>query len=195
MINQLIQLDQHWFSTINQGLANPVFDVLMPILRNRLTWVPLYLVATYFAIKKFGRVGGFMLLFGVLCFALADYTSASILKPWVARLRPCNTPGLSVRTLVDCGTGFSFPSSHASNHFALAVFFAVLFGRQFKGAISGPLFWAFSIAFAQVYVGVHFPIDVISGAGIGTLIGLLMGYIFKHFFQLNYGNLEGNSTI
>ena len=57
------------------------------------------------------------------------------------------------------------------------------------------ILWAFSIAFAQVYVGVHFPIDVISGAGIGTLIGLLMGYIFKHFFQLNYGNLEGNSTI
>lgn len=183
MINQLLQLDQQWFSAINQGIANPVFDVLMPILRNRLTWVPLYLVATYFAIKKFGRTGGFMLLFGVLCFALADYTSASILKPWVARLRPCNTPGLSVRSLVNCGTGFSFPSSHASNHFALAVFFVVLFGRQFKLAIVLPLFWAFSIAFAQVYVGVHFPIDVMSGACIGALIGIVLGYIFKNFFS------------
>jgi undecaprenyl-diphosphatase len=185
MINQLIQLDQQWFSAINQGLANPVFDVLMPILRNRLTWVPLYLLATYFAIKKFGRTGGFMLLFGVLCFALADYTSASILKPWVARLRPCNTPGLSVRSLVNCGTGFSFPSSHATNHFALAVFFVVLFGRQFKWAIFLPLFWAFSIAFAQVYVGVHFPVDVLSGACIGALIGIVLGYIFKNFFSID----------
>jgi membrane-associated phospholipid phosphatase len=183
MINQLIQLDQQWFSAINQGLANPVFDVLMPILRNRLTWVPLYLLVTYFAIKKFGRTGGFMLFFGVLCFALADYTSASILKPWVARLRPCNTPGLSVRSLVNCGTGFSFPSSHASNHFALAVFFVVLFGRHFKWAIVLPLFWAFSIAFAQVYVGVHFPVDVMSGACIGALIGIVLGYIFKNFFS------------
>ena len=188
MINQLIQLDQQWFSVINQGLANPVFDVLMPILRNRLTWVPLYLLATYFAIKKFGRTGGFMLLFGVLCFALADYTSASILKPWVARLRPCNTPGLSVRSLVNCGTGFSFPSSHATNHFALAVFFVVLFGRHFKWAIVLPLLWAFSIAFAQVYVGVHFPVDVMSGACIGALIGIVLGYIFKNFFSIDLWN-------
>jgi undecaprenyl-diphosphatase len=183
MINQLLQQDQHWFNAINQGLANPVFDVLMPILRNRLTWLPLYVLLTYLAIKKFGRTGGLMLLFGILCFAIADYSSASILKPWVARLRPCNTPGLSVRTLLDCGTGFSFPSSHAANHFALAVFFAMLFGKHFKWAIVWPLFWAFSIAFAQVYVGVHFPIDVISGASIGTLIGLVLGYIFKHFFS------------
>jgi membrane-associated phospholipid phosphatase len=183
MINQLLQLDQLWFTAINQGLANPVFDVLMPILRNRLTWLPLYLLATYFAIKKFGRVGGFMLLFGILCFAIADYSSASILKPWVARLRPCNTPGLSVRTLIACGTGYSFPSSHAANHFALAVFFAMLFGKHFKWAILWPLLWAFSIAFAQVYVGVHFPIDVISGACIGSLIGIALSYIFKHFFS------------
>ena len=188
MINHLIQLDQQWFSAINQGLANPVFDVLMPILRNRLTWVPLYLLASYFAIKKFGRTGGFMLLFGVLCFALADYTSASILKPWVARLRPCNTPGLSVRSLVNCGTGFSFPSSHATNHFALAVFFVVLFGRQFKWAIVLPLLWAFSIAFAQVYVGVHFPVDVMSGACIGALIGIVLGCIFKNFFSIDLWN-------
>jgi undecaprenyl-diphosphatase len=100
-----------------------------------------------------------------------------------------------VRTLVDCGTGFSFPSSHASNHFALAVFFVVLFGRHFKWAIVLPLLWAFSIAFAQVYVGVHFPVDVMSGACIGALIGIVLGYIFKNFFQLTYGNLEDTSTV
>ncbi|MFM6954749.1 MAG: phosphatase PAP2 family protein [Sphingobacteriaceae bacterium] len=182
MINQVIQLDQQWFSAINEGLANPVFDVLMPILRNRLTWVPLYVLASYVAIKKFGRTGGYMLLFGILCFALADYTTASLLKPWVARLRPCNTPGLSVRSLIACGTGYSFPSSHAANHFALALFFVVLFGRNSIWSSLLPLFWAFCIAFAQVYVGVHFPIDVIAGGAIGALIGLGFGYLFHHFF-------------
>jgi undecaprenyl-diphosphatase len=183
MINQLIQLDQHWFSAINSGLANPVFDILMPILRNRITWIPLYLLACYLAVKKFGLRGGYMLLFGLLCFAFADYTTASLLKPWIARLRPCNTPDLSVRTLIDCGTGYSFPSSHAANHFALAVFFVALFGKKSKWAIFLPLIWAFSIAFAQVYVGVHFPIDVIIGGVIGTLIGLGFGYLFHHFFS------------
>ena len=88
-----------------------------------------------------------------------------------------------MRTLVDCGTGFSFPSSHAANHFALALFFVVLFGKTSKGSIIVPLFWAFSISFAQIYVGVHFPVDVMSGACIGAVIGIVLGYIFKRFFS------------
>lgn len=175
----LLQLDNYWFKLLNQGLSNPVFDVLMPILRNRFTWVPLYLIAVYFAVKRYGRTGWYVLLFGVLCFALADYASASILKPWVARLRPCNTPGLFVRSLIPCGSGFSFPSSHAANHFALAVFFVVLFAKRSFWVFALPLLWACSIAFAQVYVGVHFPIDVATGAALGSAVGICMGVVFK----------------
>lgn len=189
-MDYLLQLDHFWFKAINQGLSNPIFDVLMPLIRNRFTWVPLYLIAAYLALKKYGKAGGFVLLFGLLCFALADFTSASLMKPWVARLRPCNTPGLTVYSLIPCGTGFSFPSSHAANHFALAVFFATLFSGKFKWAIILPLFWAFSIAFAQVYVGVHFPIDVFVGAILGSMVGFGMGVIFSRLndkMQWNFG--------
>lgn len=180
MLDQLIALDHIWFKAINQGLSNPFFDFLMPLLRDRYTWLPLYAFLIYFWIKNFGKAGWLMVLFTLLCFGLADYTSASIIKPAVARLRPCNELGFKeqINSLVRCGSGFSFPSSHAANHFALALFFISLFYKQWKWVLPLALLWAASIAFAQVYVGVHFPVDVLSGALLGALIGYLMGRLF-----------------
>lgn len=180
MLEQLIQLDHQWFQAINQGLSNSFFDFLMPLLRNRYNWIPLYVALVYYCVKNFGKNGWLMILFFLLAFGLADYSTASVIKPWVARLRPCNEPGFAaqVNSLVHCGKGFSFPSSHAANHFALAVFFSVLFHHRSKWIVPLALLWAASICFAQVYVGVHFPIDVTVGALIGAFIGYLLGRLF-----------------
>ena len=193
MLEQLIQFDQNLFFTINHGLSNSFFDWLMPALRNRFFWTPLYLFIIIFFIRNYGKQGWIMILFLILTFGLTDFFSSSILKPSVQRLRPCNNPEIKsdVKNLIDCGSGFSFPSSHASNHFGLAVFLIVMFYRKWKLILPIGLFWAASISFAQVYVGVHYPVDILAGAMLGGMIGFIMGTILlvnKTFRAWNPGN-------
>jgi undecaprenyl-diphosphatase len=120
---------------------------------------------------------------------LSDQISSSVVKPLFARLRPCNDPDLStqVRLLLDgCGAGYSFTSSHATNHFALAIFLTVTL-RQWIGKYTWVLYlWAASIGYAQVYAGVHYPFDILAGALLGTGIGWFTG----NFYQRNLGPLS-----
>jgi undecaprenyl-diphosphatase len=193
MLEQLIQFDQNLFFTINHGLSNSFFDWLMPALRNRFFWTPLYLFIIIFSIRNYGKQGWIMILFLGLTFGCTDFISSSLIKPTVQRLRPCNDPEIKsdVKNLVDCGSGYSFPSSHASNHFGLAVFLIVLFFSKWKLILPMGLLWAASISFAQVYVGVHYPIDILAGAMLGGMIGFIMGKILlasKTFGTWNPGN-------
>lgn len=180
MLDQLLQFDHQMFLGINQGLANPLFDAIMPLLRNKYFWSPLYLFLIIFLIKNYKKNGLICILFLLLTFAMADFFSASLIKPVAERLRPCNEPGFNneIRLLVSCGRGFSFPSSHACNHFAIAMFLIVVFYKRWRPLLPAGLLWAFSISFAQVYVGVHFPADVIAGGLLGCMIGYVTGTIF-----------------
>jgi len=109
----------------------------------------------------------------LLCFAAADFSSSQILKKQVQRLRPCNDPALAaqVQLRVPCGSGYSFTSSHAANHFAVALFLIGVFGDLNRWIRPSLLLWAGSIALSQVYVGVHYPGDVLCGGLLGSLIG------------------------
>ena len=180
MLEQLLQFDHELFISINRGLSNSFFDWLMPLLRNRYFWTPVYVFLVVFLIKNYGKAGLICILFLLLTFALADFISASVIKQAFERLRPCNEPGFNaeVITRVGCGSGFSFPSTHATNHFALAMFLSLIFGKRFRWVSPLVFIWAFSIAFAQVYVGVHFPIDVTIGALLGCMIGYITGSVF-----------------
>ena len=177
----LIQIDQHLFSIINQGLSNPFFDWLMPLLRNRFFWAPVYMFLAVFFVRNYGKQGWMLLLFFAITFGVTDYLTSSVIKPAVQRLRPCNDPAMKpgIKLLVACGSGYSFPSTHAANHFALALFLINMFYRRWKPILPLALLWAGSIAFAQVYVGVHYPFDVTFGALIGILTGSVMGGILK----------------
>jgi len=179
MFEQIIQLDQNLFFAINHGLSNPFFDWLMPALRNRFFWTPLYLFIAIFLVRNYGKKGWIILIFTALTFGFTDYLASSVIKPAVERLRPCNDPEIKteVKNIVACGTGFSFPSSHASNHFAIAVFLILLFYHKWKLILPIGLFWAASISFAQIYVGVHYPIDILSGALLGSMIGYVTSSI------------------
>ena len=193
MLEQLIQFDQNLFFTINHGLSNSFFDWLMPALRNRFFWTPLYLFIIIFFIRNYGKQGWIMILFLGLTFGCTDFISSSLIKPTVQRLRPCNNPEIKsdVKNLIDCGSGFSFPSSHASNHFGLAVLLIMMLYRKWKLILPIGLLWAASISFAQVYVGVHYPVDILAGAMLGGMIGFSMGTILlasKTFRAWNSGN-------
>lgn len=117
----------------------------------------------------------------IVVVGISDYSSSSIIKPIFKRDRPCRDPKLEghVRSLVNCGAAYSFPSSHAANHFALAGFLSITFFRRFRSIKIILYFWAFLIAFSQVYVGVHFPLDVTAGALWGLLISVIIFTIMK----------------
>ena len=176
MLEQFIQFDQTLFFLINKGLANPFFDWLMPALRNRFFWSPLYLFIAVFFVRNYGKQGWLLMIFLGLSFGFTDYLASSVVKPAFERLRPCNNPEIKdeVRSLITCGSGFSFPSSHASNHFAMALFLISMFYHKWKPILPITLFWAFSISFAQIYVGVHYPGDITFGAILGGMIGYVM---------------------
>lgn len=184
-MNHLIEYDIALFSKINGQWHNGFLDWLMPLLRNPFTWAPLYLFAVVFMLINFKWKGFWWICFFLITFAITDMVSSGLIKPMVGRLRPCHNPMLAsvIRSVVSCGGAFSFPSSHASNHFGLA-----MFGFRTLSFIPYPwrwllFIWALSISYAQVYVGVHFPIDIICG----TLLGCIAGFITSQAFNKRAG--------
>jgi membrane-associated phospholipid phosphatase len=181
MIAELQQLDTELFLKIHQGLSNGFFDWLMPLLRNRFFWAPLYLFIVIFCIKQYKKQGYYMILMLLVTFGIGDMVASKLIKPNVARVRPCNEVTLSNQIIhrVPCGSGYSFPSAHATNHFGIAVFLICLFYRKWKAILPIGLAWAAIISFAQIYVGVHYPIDILVGATLGTCVGLFTFYLYQ----------------
>ncbi|MFC6101818.1 phosphatase PAP2 family protein [Olivibacter domesticus] len=180
MLTSILHFDTDLFLLINQDMANTFFDWLMPHLRNPFTWAPLYLFIIIFSIRMYKKRGVIMILFLLATFGAADFLSASVIKPIVKRVRPCNEITLQgeVMNRIRCGSGYSFPSSHASNHFAMALFLIMVYKKRWKHIVWLGFLWAFSISFAQIYVGVHYPLDVLGGALFGSLIGYLFASVF-----------------
>jgi len=180
LLQSLLQLDYRIWRRINITWHNSILDVLAPIFRNPYTWAPLYAFLAVFIPWKFKKSGLYWCLGFLITFALSDYTSASLIKPYVHRIRPCNDGALraGMHLLVDCGSGYSFPSAHAANHFGLALFMSLTLRHQYKWIWVPAFLWAFSVAYAQVYVGVHFPLDVTCGALLGLLAGTITGLFF-----------------
>jgi membrane-associated phospholipid phosphatase len=185
MLESLKELFVYWdyemWYYLHASWRNDVLDAIMPYMRNQWTWAPLYLFLLIFIPDNFKRNGWIWCLFFLATFALTDFISASLMKPYFERIRPCNNTHIThlVKAIVPCGSGYSFPSSHAANHFGMAVFSAVTLQKQVKGVWAMALTWAFVVIYAQVYVGVHYPMDVLCGGLLGTLIGLITGKIFN----------------
>jgi len=108
---------------------------------------------------------------------LVDQMASSIIKPLVGRPRPCHIPESfeSLRLLVKCGSGKSFISGHAANHFAQAFCWIALFGARFRWIVPVLFFWAAIVAYSRVYIGVHFPVDIFAGGIFGSVVGYAIG--------------------
>lgn len=185
-IDTILKWDHAIWVKLNNEWHVRMLDEIMPVLRNQYTWAPVYAFLLFFAVWKFGKKGLLWSAAYFITFALCDYISAGIIKEAVMRLRPCNDPinALHVRLLVECGSGYSFPSSHATNHFGMSLFLYFTFGSFYKWIKPVVLTWAALVAYAQVYVGVHYPIDVFTGAIIGSIIGFLVAKLFNKFVTL-----------
>jgi len=179
--------DRKLFFLVNNNMANGFFDTVMPFLRESNIWVPLYLFMLVFAVVNFGKRGLLWMLFAICTAALCDMVSSHLIKDHIFRLRPCNNPALAdqIRVLVNYRPqSSSFTSSHATNHFGIAMFFVVTLKSYTSPWIRLFFVWAAIVCFSQVYVGVHYPFDVVSGA----ILGCLLGYIIAVFFN-NYAGL------
>ncbi|MEN0005396.1 MAG: phosphatase PAP2 family protein [Bacteroidota bacterium] len=189
-MTELLQLDQELFFVINNDWHNSILDAIMPHWRNKYSWIPLYVVLAIYVVYQFKQKGVYLILFLAVTVGIADTTSSQLIKKNVQRIRPCNDIQLQseVKLLVHCGGGYSFTSSHATNHFAVASFLVFTLGlfpwRKWRWLL---WLWAASIAFGQVYVGVHYPLDILCGGLIGALIGWLMArlYLSRSFFFPN----------
>ena len=192
-MQRVLEADRYIFGLINNKWNNSFFDSLMPLLRNANFWLPLYLFLLIFALMNIRKSGWFILL--TLCTAaLTDVLSSHIIKNHIFRLRPCHDNNLigTIRILVSyCPQSSSFTSSHAANHFGLATFASITLYPYAGKWIFLTFMWAFLIIYAQVYVGVHYPIDVLGGALVGVMAGLLTSTIY----QRKWGTLHLHNQI
>src|SRR5690606_3900461 len=134
MIIKYESLDYLWFYDIHYEWSNAVLDAILPFIRNQFFWAPVYCFLALYSIINYKLKGLYWCIAYVLTFGIGDYISSSFLKPHFARIRPCRDEAFEdiIRHLVHCGGGFSFPSSHAVNHFAMAIFIAVTLGGSKK---------------------------------------------------------------
>jgi membrane-associated phospholipid phosphatase len=179
-MQELLQFDRWLFTKINQSWIHPWMDNLSVLIRESVFWVPLYLFLLAFVVLNFKNWGWWWVLGMILTAVLGDLISSQVVKAYIYRYRPCRDPEMlnHVRLLAGyCGKNSSFTSSHATNHFAVATFmFLTLRSLSPWWVLS--FLWAFAVAYAQVYVGVHYPIDVFCGGLLGFLIGFVTGRLF-----------------
>jgi undecaprenyl-diphosphatase len=179
----LLKLDLEIWYYLNNQWRTDWLDYLIPFFRNQFFWVPVYLFLFVLMLVNYGRKGLYWVIGFLLTFGAADWICASVIKPYVGRLRPCNTPALQdlVHVIVECGSGYSFPSNHAANHFAFAAFINATIGKAYPGIRKWVWLWPILVSYSQVYVGVHFPLDVTAGALLGIAIGKCTGALYNRF--------------
>ncbi|MCF6405576.1 phosphatase PAP2 family protein [Chitinophaga filiformis] len=186
MLERLLRLDYKLFFYINNVWRNSVLDAIIPWLREPYVWAPVYLFLLLFVTINYGWKGFWWIVFFLVTFGLADQSSLHI-KELVGRIRPCRDPLMQhfVRVLVVyCPGSGSFTSSHAANHFALSTFCFLTFRHISKLYASLFFVWALAVCYAQVYVGVHYPLDVIGGGVLGIMIGTLSAGFFQRRIRL-----------
>jgi membrane-associated phospholipid phosphatase len=181
-INTLKSFDYWFFTKINGEWHTPFLDNLLPLCREAIFWLPFYIFLILFVTINYKRKGWYWVIFFIMIAAVSDFLSSSIIKEYFFRIRPCHDILLmdKIRFLASyCPQSSSFTSSHAVNHFAISMFIFMTFRNAISKWWALIFIWAIIICYAQVYVGVHFPLDVFGGGIVGALIGYITSAIFN----------------
>ena len=175
MIENILALDEQLFLLIN-GSGNETWDGFFLFLTNKLSWIPLYIFLVAWIIKE-NKKASYLILIGIGLLVLAcDQGSVQLFKNVFERLRPCHVLE-NVRLETDgCGGQFGFVSSHASNVFGIAIFIGKILNKK---AFAFLFLWAALVSYSRVYVGVHYPLDIIGGMIWGTTVALVLFNIYQ----------------
>lgn len=190
MLDALIALDQEVFLWFN-GFHNTFFDGLMWWISDDLIWSPFYALMLFFALRKLRsqkltslKYVAALVISVVITIAIADQVASGFLKPTVERLRPSHEPALEgmvhnvenpMKGGIYKGGKYGFVSSHAANTFGFAVFFLLLFKSNWGKSL---LLWAAVVSYSRIYLGVHYPGDIIGGALVGLGAGVIGFWTF-----------------
>ena len=176
-MNWLIEMDKSWFYLINLS-GKPFLDGFMLFATHKLSWIPLYLALVILIVREKGKERIWILGTIGLVIACCDLGSVHLFKNVFQRLRPCHALE-QVRLVTEgCGGQFGFISSHASNVFGLAIVIGKIMNK--KWLFIALFLWATIVSYSRVYVGVHYPLDILGGMLWGTFVALVFVSLYKY---------------
>jgi len=179
MLSFLDSWDVGLFVLINQKGENHFFDWFMPFMTDLKNFIYVFPLLAIWILWKEKQRGIITLVFLGLTITITDQLSSHFLKEWVGRVRPCHVLEQVRLVLTDCNTSYSFPSSHAVNIFAAAYFLSQPLKR-----FAWPFYFIASlVAYSRVYIGIHYPLDNILGAGIGILVAWPLWRLGDHTWK------------
>lgn len=190
LFNSLQNIDRRVLLAINYA-HSLALDAIMIFASNRLVWFPAYALLVGWLVYLFRRRVLLLLPLLITAVALSDSITSKLFKPFFGRLRPCHDAGVApLLHLPDgCGGQFGFLSSHAANSVALAVFLALTLPTgRFRGLKITVGLWAAVLSYSRIYLGAHFPSDVLGGALVGALLGAGTALLFKYLDSRSTAN-------
>ena len=183
-MESLSSIDSDLFIFLN-GLHAEWMDKVMTTLTEMWVWTPLYLLLIYWIVKQYGKRCWWIFLAVVLVILCSDQLASSVCKPLFQRFRPCYSPEFQ-DTIINLPKGkaggqYGFVSSHAANSFALATFLTAALRKERRWIGIVVFAWALIFSYTRIYMGYHYPGDILCGALLGFLIGLAIWKLFQLF--------------
>ena len=185
MIESLNKLDAALLLFFNH-LNNSFLDFIFYWISDKWIWIPFYIFLLWTIYKRDKKKLFIVFVFIAITITISDQVSSSLIKEYVMRLRPCNDPAIASQIHLvngECGGKYGFISSHAANVFALATFLSILFSESNLGLQRALWIWAAVVSFSRIYLGVHYPGDVIGGVLIGMISGFVVARIYSTFIR------------
>jgi undecaprenyl-diphosphatase len=178
-LDTLIEWDQQALVYLNTHWSAMWADQFMILISGTFIWIPFYGMLLFFLVKKFRYNTVWIVLAVTLTIVLCDQLASGLAKPLVQRLRPCHEPSVLplLRMVTDCGGEYGFFSSHASNTFGLACFMWLIFGqtKPWRWLFA----WAILVSYSRIYLGKHYPLDILAGALCGMTVAYVMALLCK----------------
>ncbi len=191
-LEPILKLDKEVLIYLN-NLGNETWDQIWLLITHNWSFLPLYTIIAYFLFKKLGKRNGFIALVTLLLLFTFTSQMTQFAKHFFERPRPCRTKGLfeQLRIVYDTCGRYGFFSGHACNSFGFAIGGGLILKKQYKSLIWILLFWASVVAYSRIYVGVHYPLDILCGALLGTLSAFLFYQLYL-FLIKKYGEQKEN---